>query len=72
MSAMKASDRQIVAAIESLTERFGFAPTTRELMVEVGLDSPSTISRRLSVLKRRGVVDFEPRSPRTLRVVRDA
>ncbi|MBN8867534.1 MAG: hypothetical protein J0H98_08265 [Solirubrobacterales bacterium] len=68
----RVTDRRLVAAIESLTERHGFAPTIRELGTEVGLASSSSVARRLQNLKRNGVVDFEPRSPRTLRVIRDA
>lgn len=67
---MKATDRQIIAAIESLTELRGYPPSNRELANRVGLDSVSTISFRLKKLKRMGLVDWEPRCPRTLRVVR--
>jgi len=62
-------DARIISAIKELSYK-GYPPTFRELMVKVGLRSPSTIKNRLEKLRRAGRVDWEPQQPRTLRVVR--
>ena len=65
----KTDDASILAAITRLTAEHGHAPTMREVGQAVGLLSSSSISRRLVLMRHRGLVDFQDRKPRTLRVV---
>lgn len=55
-------------AITSLTLRNGYAPTLRELMAVLHLETPSAVSYRLRRLRVLGLVEWQERLPRTLRV----
>lgn len=60
--------KQILDAINALTESRGFPPTIREVGEHVGLSSSSTIHEHLQNLKRLGAVEWDRRQVRTLRV----
>jgi repressor LexA len=59
---------QIVKAIEELTDEYGYPPTVREVGRRVGLSSSSTVHTHLNNLARIEKVEWNPLSPRTLRV----
>lgn len=59
-----------LAAIERLTESFGYSPTIREVQEAIGHSSPSATYNTLSVLRDQGLVTWVPNTFRTLRVVR--
>lgn len=61
--------RQIINAIVGLTEAEGYAPTIRELALEVGVSSPDTIAYHLAKLRDDGRVTWADGKSRTLRVV---
>jgi len=58
--------QQVLAALERLHERDGFAPSLRELAAEVGVASASTVLHHVRVLERRGVVERRPHAARTV------
>lgn len=58
----------VLAAIERFTRERGYAPTIRELCVEVGAASTSTVYYHLQDLMARGAVTWEPGLTRTLRL----
>lgn len=60
---------RIIVAINELTHEFGYPPTVREIGDRVGLKSSSTVKGHLDRLKRKGLVDFEYKKPRTVRIV---
>lgn len=62
--------REILLVIDDLIEEHGYSPTFREIMSAIGIHSPSTLHVHLHALKSTGWIDFEPRSPRTIRVLR--
>jgi SOS-response transcriptional repressor LexA len=66
---MKTSER-IVEAIIDLTNEYGYPPTIREISQRVGLSSSSTTKSHIDRLKRKGIVDYEPTKPRTIRVLK--
>ncbi len=51
------------------TAAYGYPPTFREVGAHVGVRSPSTAQELLRALRDEGRVAWEPRQPRTLRVV---
>jgi SOS-response transcriptional repressor LexA len=59
----------IVLAIRELTKRQGFPPSVRQIGAEVGLSSTSTVHAHLIALRESGVIDFDPATPRSIRVV---
>lgn len=64
-----ASDRDVLDAIRELTAERGFPPTYGELARQLGYASKESIHRRIHRFREEGLVDFEPRLPRTLRVI---
>lgn len=60
--------RTVLATVAELTQRQGFPPTVRELQLELGLASPSTIFHHLELLREQGLVTWEPGKNRTLKL----
>lgn len=65
-----ANRQAIIDAIRSLIREHGFSPTVREIAQATGIQSTQTVKFHLDALKRDRVIDFEPRSPRTIRLVK--
>lgn len=63
-----ATDEQIVDAIRVFWEDNGYAPSIREVGAAVGIKSPSTIKYRFEQLREKGLVAYNDRIPRTIRV----
>lgn len=64
--------KDALAAIQNFIELHGYAPSTRELAKDLGLQAPSTVHRLLIELKSKGRISWEPAQPRTIRVIKDA
>jgi len=60
--------QEVLNEIESFTAKKGFPPTFRELSVPFGLSINGIVSH-LHALRRKGLVTFEWKKSRTLRVV---
>lgn len=58
--------REVLVAIHTLTGRYGYPPTVRELGEAVGLTSPSTVHAHLAALERRGAIRRHPTKSRTV------
>lgn len=58
----------IITAISDHIERAGYPPSVREICTAVGLKSPSTVHGYLHRLRAKGLLEWEPLSPRTLRI----
>ena len=46
-----------------------YAPTVREICEGVGLESPSTVHEHLVQLKAKGLISYEPKTPRTIQIL---
>lgn len=65
-----ARQREVLSAIKRLTAKLGMPPSLRELSDELDFGSPCEgIKYHLDVLRRKGLVTWEPNRCRTLRVV---
>lgn len=62
---------KILAFIRSSIEHDGFPPTVREIGEAVGLESPSTVHRHLTLLVEQGRIVKHPTKPRALRIMPD-
>lgn len=67
---MRASDEQIVEYIDAYCREKGFSPSLREIRDQFGYKTASAIHNRLTRLRKRGLIAYEPFMPRTVRVVR--
>jgi repressor LexA len=55
--------REVLAALERLTERDGYAPSLRELGDEVGLRSASSVLAHMHALKDARLIETHARPP---------
>jgi repressor LexA len=65
---LTARQRNIVQVIEDSIQRYGYAPTLREIGEAVGLASTSSVSHQLSRLAKKGYLSRDAGRPRTARV----
>jgi repressor LexA len=65
---MKTRQRSIIAAINDHIDKLGYPPSIREIGEAVGLKSSSTVHGHLNRLRNKGYIEWEPLSPRTLRI----
>ena len=70
----KLSKRQaaIYEYICSYTDQHGYPPSVREIGAAVNLASPSTVHMHLKVLEQFGLIDRDPKKPRTMKIVPQA
>jgi hypothetical protein len=66
---LTANQRNVLDAITRFTESHGYVPSIRQLGKEAGLKSSATVHCNLEVLRRKGVVAWDPTMPRTLRLL---
>lgn len=66
---MVATDEQILAFVREYTSKNGYPPTMREIGNAVGITAASSVQYRLRRLKMKGLVQYDHKKPRTLRVV---
>jgi repressor LexA len=57
--------RRIIQVIEDSTQRYGYAPTLREIGEAAGLASPSSVSHQLAALEKKGYLSRGSGRPRT-------
>lgn len=63
-------DHSIYQAINRYLQSNGYAPTYRDIATMVGLRSISTVAAHMLCLKEEGLVDWDPKRKRTLRVLK--
>lgn len=61
--------QRILDFIKSEIEDKGYPPTIREIQIEVGYNSPSSVHWHLNDLEKRGYIQRAKRSPRALKVM---
>src|ERR1022692_1725941 len=57
--------RKIIRAIEDSVQRYGYAPSMREIGEAAGLASTSSVSHQLSMLEKKGYLSRGAGRPRT-------
>lgn len=62
--------REVLDAIITFTQENNYSPTVREIGSMIGSKSPSTVQVLLKKLKRKGFVTWEPKIPRTIRIIK--
>lgn len=64
----KNRDAEILSFIESYWNEKGYAPAVRDICAALGFNSPATAAHYLRRMREQGLVEYEDRIPRTLRV----
>jgi repressor LexA len=62
---LTARQRKIIEVIEDSVQRYGYAPTMREIGEAAGLASTSSVSHQLAVLQQKGYLSRDAGRPRT-------
>lgn len=60
---------EIVNVIKEHYKKHKYSPTIREICDITNIKSTSTVHKHLKVLKDRGIVEWNPSLPRTLRIL---
>ena len=64
----KNRDAEILSFIESYWDENGYAPSVRDICAALGFKSPATAAHYLRRMREQGLVEYEDRIPRTVRV----
>lgn len=67
---MEEKDREVLEAIKKLMAKTNHSPSFLEISKEAGIKSKSTTLLYLRRLRAQGYVDWVPKTPRTLRVLK--
>ena len=67
-SGLTPRQRRVLEVIRESVERRGYPPTVREIGVEVGLTSTSSVSHQLMTLQKKGFLRRDPSRPRAVDV----
>jgi len=69
MKDLTVRQQQVLLCIERAIAANGFSPSIREVGHALGINSSSTISYHIWALTRKGYITFDPRKPRTIRIL---
>ena len=64
-------NQEVLEAIEKFIKDNGISPTIRELCDMVGLSSTSTVHGHIKRLKNNNLIEYNPNSPRSIRIVKE-
>ena len=64
----KNRDAEILCFIEFYWDEHGYAPSVRDICAALGFNSPATVAHYLRRMREQGLVEYEDRIPRTVRV----
>lgn len=64
-------NQEVLEAIEKFIKDNGISPTIRELCDIVGLSSTSTVHGHIKRLKNNNLIEYNPNSPRSIRLVEE-
>lgn len=71
MSDLTESQEKVFKALKEYIEEHHFAPTIRELANMVGKNSTGTIHASLTILKRKGYIDYQYNKNRTITILKE-
>lgn len=66
---LTAKQQQILDCIKRSLKEKGYPPSVREMCVDVGLSSTSTVHSHLNTLEKKGFIRRDPSKPRTIEVL---
>ncbi|MCY8513575.1 transcriptional regulator [Bacillus atrophaeus] len=62
---------EVLETISQFIDQKGYPPSYRQLMKELGVNSPSTVKGLLDALKRKEYITWQEGLPRTLRLLEE-
>lgn len=65
---MLATDAQILDFIRTFIENNGYSPSIREVCLATGISSPGSVKYRVDILKSKGLLTYDRRKSRTIRL----
>ncbi|MFQ6391318.1 LexA family protein [Priestia aryabhattai] len=64
------NEQTVIYALNKYIKLKGYPPTFRELTEICEFHSTSTTSRYLNILKSKGIIDYTPKIPRSIRFLK--
>lgn len=63
--------REVLDVINKYVEEKGYSPSYQEIAMRMNISSAATIHGFLNILRLKGLVTWEPKMPRTLKVIKE-
>ncbi len=63
------TEQEVFDFIKNYIEKHDYSPSTRDIIKNCSMRSLSTVYRYMQKLKAKGLIDWEPSIPRTIRIV---
>lgn len=67
---MTPKEKEVLQALKDYIEKYGYAPSFRELGTIMGISSSATISHHLVNLKKKGYIDYANKKSRTIKILK--
>lgn len=66
---IKSTEEEILKIIKVYYAKHKYSPTVREIAKKANVSSTSTVLRYLNKLQEKGLIDWQSKAPRTIRVI---
>lgn len=66
---VKKNEEEILKIIKDYYTKHKYSPTVREIAKKANVSSTSTVLRYLNKLQAQGMIDWQSKAPRTIRVI---
>jgi SOS-response transcriptional repressor LexA len=66
---VKTKEDKVFEVVEKFHKKFGHSPSIKEVSKLAGIPSTSTTIEYLRRLKNKGLIDWEPKRPRTIVII---
>ena len=66
---IKIDGKAIISFIQAFLEEHGSPPTFREIMLSTGIKSTSHMQYKINALQDIGVLTYQPRKPRSIKLL---
>ena len=67
---VKRTEEEILNIIKDYYTKHKYSPTVREIARKANVSSTSTVLRYLNKLQDKGLIDWQSKAPRTIRVIK--
>lgn len=67
---MTPKEKEVLRALKDYIEKYGYAPSFREVGTMMGISSSATIFHHLVNLKKKGYIDYTNNKSRTIKILK--
>ncbi|NHC21221.1 transcriptional regulator [Bacillus sp. MM2020_4] len=62
-------EEEILAIIKLYWKKYNYSPTIREISKRASVTSTSTVLKYLNKLQEKGIIDWQEKAPRAIRII---